>query len=220
MLYIKDDIREAYLNAINNRIRNGKSALVVGKYGCGKSSLLDQVRPPKKRPVVRIESLAPLHHLLSSILVQLNYAVNRKSTGNALLHLEEICTVGKEKRAVIIIDEANDLRPQIWAFLKRIMNAEIPVIMAGLPKTEAYLERDHADILSRLKVLRLQPVRLETFKQCWSDKFTPDALDLIYGAAGENMRVFDEICDDCRDKAQEMKAPQVTVDIAMMFIDG
>ncbi len=93
------------------------------------------------------------------------------------------------------------------------------LVLAGVPELEETLRERAEDVFSRFKVLRLLPVSADDFKSCMADDFEPDAVDLIYGASDGNMRIFEEFCDDCRDKAMETGADKVTVDIALQFIE-
>jgi len=211
--FIKDKDREVFLNGIYNRTWRGKSTLVLGRYGSGKSTLLKQVKPRKRRRI-EVESLSPVPHLLADILTQSDYTCKATHFRN-MEHLDLICRSVKD--AVIIIDEANDLRPQAWPYLKRIMNAEIPVVLAGLPIVRNYLREKHEDILSRLKIMDLTPLDVESWKMNLK-VFEPDAIEVIYGAAQGNMRVLEELVDDCMDKIRELKLEKVSMDIVTMFI--
>lgn len=216
--FIKDEIRERAMNAMYNRIRVNKSVLLVGKYGSGKTELLGKLRPRGRR-IVRVESLAPLPHIMGSILTQLDHDINLNNNNASMQHLETICALAERNPPVIIVDEANDLKPALWPYFKRLMNAGIPMIFAGLPKTRVLLATKFMDILSRLKTLTLTPLGLETYRANM-EQFDQDALSILYGASGDNMRTFSEKCDDCLDKIQEMKLPKVTLAIAMMFVDA
>jgi type II secretory pathway predicted ATPase ExeA len=211
---IKDAMRKSYMNATYNRIRVGKSVLITGKFGSGKSTLLESLAP-KRRTVIRVESLNPLPDMLASILQQMDHDV-RPSWHRHMEHLELICN--NARSVVLVIDEVNDMRPQIWPYIKRIMNADCPVVLAGLPSVRRDLQNKHEDILSRLKVLPLEPLAIDDLKEHHKDKFDADALELIHGAAMGNMRIFDEIADDCVDKIKELKKPRVDVETAAMFI--
>ncbi len=209
---IKDDIRKSHLDAICKRIHKGKSILIIGKFGSGKTELLKLIRP-KKRATAYLESLGPLHYLLGSILKRLDYNCTPQKT-KIMEYLETICSI---KDAVIIIDEADDIRQEIFPYIKRIMNAGIPVIYAGLPTLKTRLKEKHEDILSRLKILNLQPVSVEEFKKNLP-QFEPDALEVIYGASSGNMHRFNDICDDCLDKMYELKMEKINMEIVEMFI--
>jgi len=62
---IHDQRRVSYLNAIYHRIYRGKSVLIEGDYGVGKSQFLTFIEP-KKLKLISLESLDKTHELLAS----------------------------------------------------------------------------------------------------------------------------------------------------------
>jgi thymidine kinase len=210
--FINDQRRVSYLAAIYNRVYRGQSALIEGDYGVGKSRFLDLIKP-KKLTVVKVESLFNIHHILASILQELNYeavATYRRTPK----HLKMIC---KLSNLLIIIDEASDLDRRVWPFLKRMIDAEIPMVFAALPKLRTFLTNEHPDILSRLKILILYPIIVEDFIAEYKD-FEPEAIEQIYIACKGDMRKFKEICTDCRDKAKELNHSFVDLNLVLAFL--
>ncbi len=210
--FINDDRRVSYLSGTYNRIYRGLSVLIEGDYGVGKSRFLDLIKP-KKLKVVKVESLFNIHVILASILQKLDYeavATYRRTPK----HLNMIYQISN---LVIIIDEANDLDKRVWPYLKRIIDAGIPIILAGLPKVRTFLTNEHPDILSRLKTLILYPIIVEDFIAEFND-FEPEAIEQIYVATKGDMRKFTEICTDCRDKAKELKQNFVDINIVLEFL--
>ncbi len=210
--FISDKRRISYLSAIYNRIYRGQSVLIEGDYGVGKSRFLKLLKPKKLRGVW-VESLFNIHEILSSILKDLNYdtkATYRRTPE----YLKTICNLTD---FFIIIDEANDLDRRAWPYLKRIIDAGVPVVLAGLPKVRTFLNSEHPDILSRLKTLVLYPIVVEDFIIEYKD-FETEAVEQIYVATKGDMRKFKEICTDCRDRAKELKYSFVDVNLALEFL--
>jgi len=118
---------------------------------------------------------------------------------------------------IIIIDESSDLKPRVWPYFKRIIDADIPIIFAGLPKVRTFLTNEHPDILSRLKTLALYPIIIEDFILEYED-FDSEAVEQIYISTGGDMRKFKEICTDCRDKMKELKLNRVDLELALSFL--
>jgi len=116
-----------------------------------------------------------------------------------------------------VIDEANDLDRRVWPYFKRIIDAGIPMVLAGLPKVRTYLASEHPDILSRLKVLTLYPIIVEDFIEEYKD-FAPEAIEQIYAATHGDMRKFEEICIECIDKAKELGYSFVDINLALTFL--
>jgi len=212
--FINDKRRVSYLAAVYNRIYRGRSVLIEGDYGVGKSRFLKLLKP-KKLQCVWVESLFNIHETLASILQGLNYeatATYRRTPG----HLKMICNLTD---FFIVIDETNDLDRRVWPYLKRIIDAEIPIVFAGLPKVRTFLTSEHPDILSRLKTLILYPIVVEDFILEYKD-FDPEAIEQIYVAAKGDMRKFREICTDCRDKAIESEQSFVDLNLVVSFLSN
>jgi len=79
--------------------------------------------------------------------------------------------------------------------MKRIIDAGVPIVFAGLPKVRTFLTSEHPDILSRLKILVLYPIVVEDFIAEYSD-IKPEAVEQLYMAANGDMRKFK--ADHCR----------------------
>jgi len=210
--FINDKRRRSYLASVYTRITRGKSVLVEGGYGAGKTRFLSLIQPKKLRGVW-VESLFNVHETLASILKELNYEAStsyQRTPG----YLKMICALDDY---FIIIDEANDLDPRLWPYLKRIIDAGVPIVFAGLPKVRTYLASEHPDILSRLKTLVLYPIEVEDFILEYKD-FEPEAVEQIYAATKGDMRKFEEIVTDCRERARELKYVFVDVNLVLSFL--
>lgn len=210
--FINDKRRVSYLSKVYNRIYRGQSVLIEGDYGVGKSRFLKLIKPKKLRDVW-VESLFNVHEILSAILQDLNYeakATYRRTPG----HLK---TIQNLTGYFIVIDEANDLDRRVWPYLKRIIDAKVPIVFAGLPKVRTFLTSEHPDILSRLKTLILYPVVVEDFIMEYKD-FEAEAIEQIYVATKGDMRKFQEICTDCRDRAKELKQSFIDLNLVVSFL--
>jgi len=210
--FINDKRRISYLGATYNRIYRGQSVLIEGDYGVGKTRFLKLLQP-KKLHAVWVESLFNIHETLASILKELNYdttATYRRTPQ----YLKMICNLSNY---FILIDEANDLDFRVWPYLKRVIDAGVPIVFAGLPKVRTFLTREHPDILSRLKTLILYPVVVEDFIVEYKD-IEQEAIEQIYMTTKGDMRKFREICTDCRDRAKELKYTFVDLNLALEFL--
>ncbi len=160
-----------------------------------------------------MESLFNIHETLASILKELNY--DTKATYRRTpQYLKTICTLSN---CFIIIDEASDLDTRVWPYLKRIIDAGVPIVFAGLPKVRTYLSRNHPDILSRLKTLILYPIVVEDFIEQYKD-IQQEAIEQIYMAVKGDMRKFKEIVTDCRDRAKELNQKYIDINLALEFL--
>lgn len=210
--FINDKRRISYLRAIYNRIYRGKSVLIEGNYGVGKTQFLELIIPKKCKKIC-LESLDNIHEILASILQQMDYeaiAAYRRTSGH-LKMIKELTGI------VILIDEASDLDKRVWPYFKRIIDARIPIIFAGLPKLRTLLLNEYPDIISRLKILTLYPIIVEDFIMEYND-FEPEAIEQIYSKTYGDMRKLSEICEDCRDKAKELKLDIIDLEMALSFL--
>lgn len=210
--FISDKRRISYLAATYNRIYRGQSVLIEGDFGAGKTRFLNLLKP-KKLHAVWVESLFNIHETLASILKELNYdttATYRRTPQ----YLKMICNLSN---CFIIIDEASDLDIRVWPYLKRIIDAGVPIVFAGLPKVRTYLSRDHPDILSRLKTLILYPIVVEDFITQYKD-IQQEAIEQIYMTVKGDMRKFKEIVTDCRDRAKELNQAFIDINLALEFL--
>ncbi len=210
--FISDKRRVSYLSATYGRIYRGQSVLIEGGFGAGKTRFLGLLQP-KKLHAIWVESLFNIHETLASILKELNYdttATYRRTPQ----YLKMICNLSN---CFIIIDEASDLDTRVWPYLKRIIDAGVPIVFAGLPMVRTYLTRNHPDILSRLKTLILYPIVVEDFILEYKD-IQQEAIEQIYMAVRGDMRKFKELCTDCRDRAKELNYNFVDINLALEFI--
>ncbi len=210
--FISDKRRVSYLAATYNRIYRGQSVLIEGDFGAGKTQFLELLRP-KKLHAIWVESLFNIHETVASILKELNYDTNA-TYRRTPQYLKMICNLSN---CFIMIDEASDLDTRVWPYLKRIIDAGVPIVFAGLPKVRTYLTRNHPDILSRLKTLILFPIVVEDFIVEYKD-IQQEAIEQIYMAVKGDMRKFKEICTDCRDRAKELNYTFVDLNLALEFI--
>jgi len=211
--FINDKRRVSYLASVYTRMYRGQSVLIEGAYGVGKTRFLELIKPKKLMPV-GLESLDNKHEILASILQGLDYE-SIASHWRTSAYLKKICTLSG---FFIAIDEANDLDRRVWPYFKRIIDAGIPMVLAGLPSVRTYLASEHPDILSRLKVLTLFPIVVEDFIEKYKSDISQEAIEQIYAATNGDMRKLEEICNDCIDKAKELKYSLVDINLALSFL--
>ncbi|KJU83171.1 ATP/GTPase [Candidatus Magnetobacterium bavaricum] len=214
MAYIQDEQRINIANAINNNITRGKSVLLIGEYGVGKSFFIKNMFKDNVK-AVWAESLYSYKFFLTDILSKsvINISPKIKSRDHFFK------TILRLKDIFIIIDEAAYLEKKLLPFIKRIMDIPIPVIMIGLPTFEQTLVNNYPDILSRLKTLRMQRLDVDDVAKT-TPHIDKDALEMIYGHAMGNMRKFIEVYYDCYDKMKSLKLERINADIAYQFIEG
>jgi len=209
---IIDEQRNLFFKKIYKRINEGKSSLITGKIGSGKTVFLKSIDPEKLK-ILSVESLGSLNHILCSILKQQKYKFSIKMNKSAD-YLEAIC---KFRKIIITIDDVNDLRWGIFRYIKRIMDSQIPVIMVGTPEIQTSLREKHEDVYCRLKIFNLDPIGLDDIKKQYP-QFENDALEVIFGFSAGNMWIFREICEECLDEMKELKLDKVKMNIVEKYI--
>jgi thymidine kinase len=214
-VFINDKRRVSYLASVYTRMYRGQSVLIEGAYGVGKTRFLELIQPKKRVPVY-LESLDNKHEILASILQGLDYE-SSASHWRTSAYLKKICSLSG---FYIVVDEANDLDRRVWPYFKRIIDAKIPMVFAGLPSVRTYLASEHPDILSRLKVLTLFPIAVEDFIEKYKNSIAQEAIEQIYAATNGDMRKLEEICNDCLDKAKEMKYSLVDINLALTLLSN
>lgn len=206
-MFIKDQARQYCLNAVGKHIARKDSMLITGNYGCGKTSLLKQI---KNNPsIVRVRSLGSLYQLLGRIA-----GVKEAVPHHKAKYLDYRC----EHPATLIIDEAQHLPNNLYPYLKIIIDSGSSVILAGLPELKATLKARHADVLSRLTHIELEPLGESDMFQLVKDDFDPDAFSGIYGCT-RDMRVITSIIKNCRDYIEDHQLSKVDEDTVLKFIN-
>jgi len=209
---VNDDLRLSLLDRINKRIKKGKSILIVGEFGSGKTNFLNQIKT-KHLAISKVESLGALNYFLASILRQRQYTFTPK-INKSVEYLQAICAM---KNQAIIIDDGQDIRPIIFRYIKRMMDANIPIIMSGTPEVETMLKERNEDVLCRMKVFKLLPLSIKELKQSLP-QFEPDILDIIYGESFGNIWIFKDICEDCLDEMVRQKRQTVGIEILQKYL--
>ena len=209
---IIDGSRRSLLKNIYKRIDRGKSSLIIGEIGFGKTFLLEQIRPEKVK-ISNVESLGSLNYILASILRQQQYRFTSKKN-KSVEYLEAICGI---KKIMITIDDVTDLRSGIFRYIKRMMEKQIPVIMTGTPEIQTSLRERHEDVFCRLKIFNLQPIGINEIKKQYP-LFDNDTLEVIFGFSEGNMWIFREFCEECIDEMRKQKLKKVTMDIVEKYI--
>lgn len=203
MDFIFNPQREHFITWIDKRIKQQRDILIIGDYGVGKSSFIKEIK--KKYPkAMLVNPLGSICQLLGEMCGVVEVAYWQKPK-----YIQQL----KDHPRMIIIDEAQHLRPDFYPYLKMISDYGNTLILSGLIELADILKERHPDILSRMMRMTLEPVAADEFKRYLSDQFEADAIKVINGKAG-CMREMVEIIDDCLDYIAEKKLPKVTEDLA------
>lgn len=203
MDFIFNPQRESFMRWIDQRIKQNRGMLIVGDYGVGKSTFIKEIK--KKYPKAMIVNpLGSTCQLLGEMCGVVDVAYWQKHK-----YIQQL----KDHPRLIIIDEAQHLRPDFYPYLKMISDYGNTLILSGLVELADLLKDRHPDILSRLMKMVLEPISVEEFEQKLSDKFADGAIKTINGKA-KTMRELVETIDDCLLYISDKKHPKVTEDMA------
>lgn len=204
--YIEDFARKALASAIKSHVRRHDSVLIVGEYGTGKTDALKQVRVAGS---VRVSPLGGAYQVLSRMC---------GSPSANPRHKDNYMDTLIERPRTIIIDEAQHLPKDVFPYLKIIMDAGNPLILAGLPELQSMLKKYHADVLSRLTTIKIGVLSYEDFLTLVPD-FDPDDFSIIYNSMS-NMRAMMTAVKNCRDYAEENNIKLIDYKVIELFVDG
>ena len=180
------------------RIKKNKSTLIYGETGSGKTTLLSRVSYRKlgKRRVVW-RSLYNVVQSVAEILDQLQPEVNYSYSPMKLSrNISDLCSYDN---IVITLDEGQHLNEKVWPYIKQIMDAGIPFILAGTDKMHQNLLKKHPDVLSRTKAIGTVKISEDDVYSKYADLFDPEAMSLLYGMCDVNARYLFEYLKDIVD---------------------
>jgi len=203
MEFIANPQREKFMEWIDRRVRQNRDTLIIGEYGVGKSAFIQEIHKKYKKAMV-INPLGSTCQLLGEMcgVVEVEYWKKPK-------YIQQL----KDHPRIIIIDEAQHLRPDFYPYLKMISDYGNTLVMSGLVELADILKERHPDILSRMMRMTLEPIGAAEFAAALSEKFEPGAIKTINGKA-TCMREMVEIIDDCLLYISDKGYPKVTEDIA------
>jgi general secretion pathway protein A len=218
-LYLSDKHKEAFAHLLYGiRSRSG-FVMVTGEIGTGKTTicrnLLNQLDEDTELAFIFNPMLSPLE-LLKKIASE--FGVD--STGaNALELTEELNqylleAAAKGKNCVLLIDEAQNLDPQVLEQIRLLSNLEteteklLQIVLIGQPELGEKLElhelrqlnqritaRYHLRPLSEKEVLQYIAYRLHVAGGRRKVKFARGAVRAVYKISGGTPRVINALCD-------------------------
>lgn len=206
-MFIKDQARQSCLNAISSHMQRKDSLLITANYGCGKTSLLKEIK--NSPTVIRVRSLGSLYQLLGRIA-----GVKEAKPHHKEKYLDFRC----DHPVTLIIDEAQHLPHSLYPYLKIIMDAGTSIILSGLPELHDTLKNKHPDVLSRLTHIQLEPLSEDDLFSLVKDDFDADAFSVIYGSTYD-MRMMMSHIKNCRDYIKSNGLKTVDIDTVLQFIN-
>mgnify|MGYP001588258811 CR=1 FL=1 len=218
-LYLSKRHKEAFTHLIYG-IKERKGFLeITGEVGTGKTTLcralLNQLDPETKAAFIFNSDLSELQ-ILQAIVDDLNIKVERHTKMELFtrLNLFLIQQLRLGNNVVLILDEAQNLKPRTLEQLRMLSNLEtdkeklFQIILVGQPELREKLDSPHLRQLRqrisvRYHILPLEKSEVDEYIEhrlhvAGSDgtlKFTEDAMEKIYEYSGGIPRLINVVCD-------------------------
>jgi type II secretory pathway predicted ATPase ExeA len=194
--------------------------VVTGEVGSGKTTLIRHLLNQLEEDIT-VGLVSSSHHEMGELLKWLLFAFNLDYSETQKISLYDHFTqflidqYANNKRTVLIIDEAQNLQPEVLEELRLLSNINadkhqvLQIILVGQPQLRTLLR--HRDLLQfhqrisvdyHLNGLNEEETRnyiYQRLKIAGRDEplFTRNAIDLIYKASGGIPRVINTLCDTC-----------------------
>jgi general secretion pathway protein A len=218
-LFLSRVHREAFSHLLYG-IKERKGFLeITGEVGAGKTTLcralLSQLDRNTKSAFI-FNSTLPELQLLQAILEDYGIVVAGRSKVSLLRQLNSflIEELSKNNNVVLIIDEAQNLKPSILEEIRMLSNLEtdkeklFQIILVGQPELRSKLSspglkqlrqriavRFHITPLEKDEIGQYIYHRLSVAGSNGSITFEPDAIDYIYRFSGGIPRIINTVCD-------------------------
>ncbi|WP_316365135.1 ExeA family protein [Candidatus Thiodiazotropha sp. CDECU1] len=192
--------------------------VVTGEVGSGKTTLIRHLLN-RLDDDITVGLVSSSHHEMGELLQWLLYAFNLDYRETQKVGLYDLFTqflidqYANNKRTVLIIDEAQNLQPEVLEELRLLSNINadkhqvLQIVLVGQPQLRELLR--HRDLLQfqqrisvdfHLSALDADETRFYIFQRlilAGRDKplFTRKAINLIYQASGGIPRVINTLCD-------------------------
>lgn len=186
-LFMTRQIQEA-LAGLTYGIQNRKGfILLTGEVGTGKTTLLnrllDWLRGQRVATAYIFNSQLEVNHLFDFMMADFEIPCDSREKSQMLLRLNQwlLERYRAGETAVLIVDEAQNLSPEVLEEIRLLTNLEtsteklLQIVLAGQPELE-----------EKLKLPQLRQLRQRITLRC---RTTPLSLDETFGYIGERLRV-------------------------------
>ncbi|EGV28471.1 Peptidoglycan-binding domain 1 protein [Thiorhodococcus drewsii AZ1] len=237
-LYLSEQHREALAHLLYGAGEGGGFVLLTGEVGTGKTTVcrafLEQL-PDGVDVALILNSAQSANELLCSICDEFRVSLPSGQLSNKVLvdRLNQYLLEahGRGHRPVLIIDEAQNLRPQVMEQIRLLTNLEttkqklLQIFLIGQPELRRMLESDRLRQLNQRITARfhLNPFSLKETGDYIRHRvavggvdrplFTAGAIRLIYRHSGGIPRLINILCDRALLGACVTRSSQVTPSI-------
>ena len=219
-IFLSSIHREAYARLLYGVDSHAGFIALTGEVGTGKTTLLrtllSQLDPEKYRSALIFNSCVSAEQLLASICREFGVEAGEQTRFGYLdaLNLFLIEQNGAGRTVLLVIDEAQNLEPEVLEQVRMISNLEterdklIQIILAGQPELNAVLKRhDLRQLNQRITVrCRLAPMKVDDVSQYINhrvavagsripDIFSPAAIRKIYRFSRGIPRLINVACE-------------------------
>jgi general secretion pathway protein A len=237
-LYMTVQHREALSGLVHSVCNHSGLTVLVGEAGTGKTTLIQAIRGwlEKLNFVVAIctNPILSREELYDLLLTQLRVECPSTLKSRQLFALEQTLQRyrSEQRRAVLIVDEAHRLSPELLEEVRLLLNLETPreklleIIIAGQPELMDLLRRpDLRQLKQRVSCFcRLHPLtsteigeyinhRLARVGRTDGTLFPQDTVELIHHCTNGIPRLVNNLCDGALRTAFALEAQRVTCSI-------
>lgn len=218
-LYMSEQHREALAHLIYGIRSDGGFVLLTGEVGTGKTTTCRRLLDTLAKNIVAAFIIHPTYsvvELLAAVCDEFGISYPRKTSIKALVDRINVFLLelnARHKKAILIIDEAQNLSPEVLEEIRLLTNLEtnerklLQIILVGQPELRDKLARPelrqlaqrivarcHLEALSKADVSLYVNHRLGVARGR-SEIFSKDALDSLYVYSGGIPRLINIICD-------------------------
>jgi general secretion pathway protein A len=218
-LYVSGQHREALAHLLYGIRSDGGFVLLTGEVGTGKTTIVRRILQALHKDIVVafiIHPMLSVPELLAAICDEFGISYPRKTNIKELVDRINAFLLdlnSKRKKAILIIDEAQNLSRDVLEQVRLLTNLEtnerklLQIILIGQPELRDKLARPelrqlaqrivarcHLEALSKADLFRYVNHRLGVAR-AKSELFSQDALNSLYVCSGGIPRLINIICD-------------------------